>query len=56
MGRMGRVKLGTRVGMYLSEVQLRRLRQLTKKTSLSMSEHMRRAIDEYLDRQKKGGR
>ena len=46
---MGRVKLGTRVGIYLSEVQIKKLRQLTKKTSLSMSEHMRRAIDEYLE-------
>lgn len=50
---MGRVKLGTRVGIYLSEVQIKKLRQLTKKTSMSMSEHMRRAIDDYLRKQEK---
>ena len=53
---MGRVKLGTRVGIYLSEVQIKKLRQITKKTSLSMSEHMRRAIDEYLEKFREKGR
>ena len=47
---MGRVKLGTRVGFYLSEIQIKKLKKLTDKTSISVSEHIRRAIDEYLER------
>ena len=47
---MGRVKLGTRVGFYLSEIQIKGLKKLTKTTSISVSEHIRRAIDEYLER------
>ena len=50
---MARVKLGTRVGVYLSEIQIKRLKKLTKKTSLSVSEHLRRAVDEYLEKQEK---
>lgn len=47
---MGRVKLGTRVGFYLSAIQIKGLKKLTKKTSISVSEHIRRAIDGYLER------
>ena len=39
-----------RVNYYLSEVQLKRLESLSKKTGLSASEILRRAIDEYWDR------
>ena len=53
---MGRVKLGTRVGFYLSEIQIKGLKKLTKKTSISVSEHIRRAIDEYLERFEKKGK
>ena len=47
---MGRVKLGTRVGFYLSEIQIKKLKKLSDKTSISVSEHIRRAIDQYLER------
>jgi len=47
---MGRIKLGTRVGFYLSGVQVKRLKKLSKKTSISVSEHIRRAVDEYLEK------
>ncbi len=54
---MGRVKLGTRVGFYLSEIQIKGLKKLSKNTSISVSEHIRRAVDEYLERfEKKGNR
>jgi len=54
--KLGRVKLGTRVGFYLSEIQIKGLKKLTKKTSISVSEHIRRAIDEYLVRFEKKGK
>jgi predicted transcriptional regulator len=47
---LGRVKLGTRVGFYLSDMQIKKLKKLCDKTSISVSEHIRRAIDEYLER------
>jgi len=53
---LGRVKLGTRVGFYLSEIQIRGLKKLSKKTSISVSEHIRRAVDEYLERFAKKGK
>ncbi len=45
-----RVKLGTRVGFYLSEIQVKGLKKMSKKTSISVSEHIRRAVDEYLEK------
>lgn len=42
-----------RVNYYLSEVQLKRLESLSKKTGLSASEILRRAIDEYWERYEK---
>ena len=56
MVELGRVKLGTRVGFYLSEIQIKGLKKLTKTTSISVSEHIRRAIDEYLERFEKKGK
>jgi len=53
---MGRIKLGTRVGFYLSAIQIKGLKKLSKKTSISVSEHIRRAIDEYLERFEREGR
>ena len=37
-----------RVNYYLSKVQLEKLKELSSKTGLSISEHIRRAIDLYL--------
>jgi hypothetical protein len=42
-----------RLDFYLTETQVEKMKALSEKTGLSVSEHMRRAIDEYLDRQKK---
>lgn len=39
-----------RVNYYMSEVQLKRLESLSKKTGLSASEILRRAIDEYWEK------
>jgi len=44
-------KLGKRVGFYLSEIEIKGLKKLSKKTGLSVSELIRRAIDEYLSKQ-----
>jgi len=54
--RLGRVKLGRRVGFYLSEVQIKGMKRVSKKTSISVSEHIRRAIDDYFAKfeEKKG--
>lgn len=38
-----------RTNLYLSVVQLAKLDKLSRKTGLSVSELMRRAIDEYLE-------
>ena len=47
------MRLGKRVGFYLTEVEIKRLRMVSKKTGLSVSELIRRAIDEYLERYEK---
>jgi predicted DNA-binding protein len=39
-----------RVDLYLSEVQIKRLKMMSKKTDLSVSEIVRRAIDEYYEK------
>jgi len=44
-----------RVNFTISEVEVKRLKALSKKTRLSASEILRRAIDEYWERHKKGG-
>lgn len=44
-----------RINFYLSKIQIERLNKLSKKSGLSASEIMRRAIDEYWEKQKKGG-
>ena len=45
-----------RVDFYLSEIQIKRIQSLCKRSGLSASEIMRRAIDEYWEKQesKKG--
>ena len=52
---MGRIKLGTRVGFYLSGLQIKKLKKLSDKTLISVSEHIRRAVDEYLERFERKG-
>jgi predicted DNA-binding protein len=42
--------MGQRVNHYMSDVQIKKLKKLSKKTGLSVSELIRRAIDEYLER------
>ena len=42
-----------RVDFYLSKIQIEKISKLTKKTGLSASEIMRRAIDEYWEKEKK---
>jgi predicted DNA-binding protein len=37
-----------RTGIYLPKKQIARLKRLAEKTGLSMAEHVRRAIDDYL--------
>jgi hypothetical protein len=39
-----------RVGLYLSEVQVKRMRALSKKKGLTVSEMIRRMIDEGLEK------
>jgi predicted DNA-binding protein len=37
--------------MFLTEVEIERLRALSESTGISFAELVRRAVDEYLDRQ-----
>jgi hypothetical protein len=43
-----------RVGLYLSEIQMKRARNIAKKRGLTVSEIIRRMIDEGLERYEKG--
>jgi predicted DNA-binding protein len=48
-----------RMNFYLSDLQIKRLSSMSKKTGLSASEILRRAIDEYWERfeaKEKGGK
>jgi len=42
-----------RVGLYLSEVQMKRMKALSKKKGLTVSEIIRRMIDEGLEKKVK---
>ncbi len=42
-----------RVGLYLSEVQMRRMKGLAKRKGLTVSEMIRRMIDEGLEKKVK---
>ena len=42
-----------RVNYYVSDFLLKELRKVTKKIDMNMSEFVRRAIEEYLDKVKK---
>jgi len=41
-----------RTALYLPEPLLKALRALAKKSDVSVAEHIRRAIEEYLERRK----
>jgi len=49
-----------RVGLYLTGPQLRKIRDISKKTELAVSDLIRRALDEWLEkieeRERKKGR
>ena len=45
-----------RANFYLSELQVKRLKMMSKKTGLSASEILRRAIDEYWERFERKGK
>lgn len=42
--------LEERVGFYLTDIQIKNLKKVSKKTELTVSEHIRRAIDEYFEK------
>lgn len=41
-----------RKNVHLTKVQIRELEKLADRTGLPVAEHIRRAIDEYLEKQK----
>jgi hypothetical protein len=45
---LGGDKMATRTNIYLSDLQLKKLKSLAKRTDLSLAEHVRRAVDQYL--------
>lgn len=44
--------MGKRVGFYLTDSQIKELKKVSKKTGLTVSELIRRAIDEHLEKYK----
>ena len=40
--------MGQRVGFYLTDLQIKELKKVSKKTGLTVSEIIRRAVDEHL--------
>jgi len=42
--------MAKRMNFYLTDVEVKRLNEMSKKTGLSASEILRRAIDEYWER------
>ena len=48
--------MGQRVGFYLTDLQIKELKKVSKRTGLTVSELIRRAVDEHLEkyRGKKG--
>jgi predicted DNA-binding protein len=45
-----------RINITLSEVHLKRLKTMSKKTGITVSDLIRRAVDEYWERFEKKGR
>jgi predicted DNA-binding protein len=52
----GEFSMAKRMNFYLTEIQVKRLPVMSKKTGLTASEVLRRAIDEYWERFEKKGR
>jgi metal-responsive CopG/Arc/MetJ family transcriptional regulator len=48
--------MGKRVGFYLTDLQIKQLNTVSKKTGLTVSEIIRRAIDEYLEKREMKGK
>jgi predicted DNA-binding protein len=44
--------LGQRVGFYLTDLQIKNLKKVSKRTGLTVSEIIRRAVDEHLEKYK----
>ena len=44
--------MGKRVGFYLTDLQIKNLKKVSKKTGLTVSEIIRRAVDEHLEQYK----
>jgi predicted DNA-binding protein len=44
------MRLSQRVGFYLTDLQIKNLKKLSRKTGLTVSEIIRRAIDEHLEK------
>ncbi len=42
--------MAKRINFYLTEVEVKRLNEMSKKTGLTASEIVRRAIDEYWEK------
>lgn len=42
--------MAKRMNFYLTDIQIKRLQTISKRTGLTVSEHVRRAIDEYWER------
>ncbi len=40
--------MAIRTNIYLSQIQVARLKKLSDETDLSVAEHVRRAVDDYL--------
>jgi len=49
----GRETMMKRLDITVSEVHIKRLKMMSKKTGLTVSELIRRAVDEYWDRYEK---
>ncbi|MGO8989066.1 MAG: ribbon-helix-helix domain-containing protein [bacterium] len=47
--------MGQRVGFYLTDLQIKNLKLVSKKTGLTVSEIIRRAVDEHLKQYDLGG-
>jgi predicted DNA-binding protein len=45
-----RVIRGKRMNFYIAEIQIKRLKSLSKKTGMTASEIVRRGIDEYWEK------
>jgi len=48
--------MGQRVGFYLTDLQIKNLKKVSKKVGLTVSEIIRRAIDDWLVKYEKEGR